>query len=76
MFASKTTRLLGALEREHYRSTRDDDIILIKHSLDTRHESHLVKTHHGLVRHATLSASTLRDVELPPYARVVCIDEG
>lgn len=76
MFASKTTRLLGALEREHYRSTREDDIILIKHSIDTRHETHVVKTHHGLIKHATLSASLLRDVVLEDYVRVVCIDEG
>lgn len=76
MFASKTTRLLGALERESYRSIREDDIVLIKHSIDTRHDSHVVKTHHGIVRHASMSVSRLSDAVLEPHVRVVCVDEG
>jgi thymidine kinase len=44
MFASKTTRLLSQIERESYRM-RPEQIVLIKHSIDSRHGSLVVGTH-------------------------------
>jgi thymidine kinase len=76
MFASKTTRLLAAMERESYRCTAADSILLIKHSVDSRHGDLSVGTHHGLIRHATRVASRLLDVDVSATTESVFVDEG
>lgn len=76
MFASKTTRLLAAMERESYRCTTADAILLIKHSIDGRHGDMSVGTHHGLIRHATVTATRLSEVRMSETTESVFVDEG
>ena len=78
MFASKTTRLLSCIERESYRVTCKDALLLIKHSIDGRHGERTVGTHHGIVRHATVTTDALAKVNRGDLEGVeaICVDEG
>jgi thymidine kinase len=78
MFASKTTRLLSCIERESYRARCRDAILLVKHSIDGRHGDRIVGTHHGLVRHATVTTDVLDKVNRGDLEGVeaICVDEG